>query len=136
MKSDFVTKTISKSLFVLVGMTRLHGTNNDDNMPRHRVTFFLLNILLVVMCMGLVGFVPIPDSLTSIFFFVIQIMDICKTYEDHDRNTLHIVATILKLTVISLVIYFLGRKLDDGYRKLRRFDTDSLMLADKIRVDE
>lgn len=127
----FATDAVSKSLFVLVGLTRLHGVDPSSR-PFERSQFALLVGGLAVITMACVSAVPLPQTLTSYFFFVIQVLNICKTYEEQQRSVTDILLTITRLTVISMTLYFLCRRLDRSYGRSRYGDEYDLMLADKL----
>lgn len=130
-----VTDAVGKSMFVLVGLTRLHGVEKDAQ-PFERSQFALLVGTLALITVVCVSTVPLPKTLTSYFFFVIQVLDICKTYEEHQRSALDILFTITRLTVISMVLYFSCRRLDRSYERSRRGDRYNLMLAASKPVPE
>ena len=114
--------TLSRSLYVLVGLTRLHGLDSEPS-SYGLFGFVILATALSVLALGLVRR-PVPRSVPALLFLLLQIVTVSKEYEEAGRAT-ESPAVVLATSILGLVLYAVFRGVDT-----RGTDDDSELAKD------
>lgn len=117
--------TVTKSLYVLVGLARLHGETKEDN-PYGQSLFVVLSVILGLLTFALI-LLPVPKAVPAYLFLLMQIMSICEDYDTKGRVR-DAPAAIALVSVFGICLYFASRRYDE-YRNSKTGSSD---LSDKI----
>ena len=100
--------TLTKSLYILVGLTRLHGLESTS--PYAAKWFVSITVLLGILTFLLVR-LPVPKTVPACLFLLMQIMSIFKEYDDLERVK-EAPVLIGCVVLFGMAMYWLSRSFD------------------------
>ena len=107
-----LSDTITKSLYTLVGFTRLYGLEGES--PYASRTFIGLSLILGLLTFYIIR-LPVTKAIPAYLFLVMQVMIICKEYDDVERIR-DAPVVVLLLTVSAMSLYAISRHIEGRYK--------------------
>ena len=98
---------LSKSLYALVGLTKLHGLDAEPD------AYSLVGFLGFVTALSAVAFAlvrtPVPKSVPSMIWLLLQVVSICKEY-DESGFARESPGAILAATAFGMILYLVFKR--------------------------
>jgi hypothetical protein len=129
MGDKYLVEKLSACMYVLVGLTRLNGT--DKKKALSNKTFAILVIGLVILTI-VSHYAPVPDALPSTFFLIMQIIGILKAYESAGQSVDHGVVWILFTVFAGILAYGALSRYEDTHPEF----VENLMVNEELSGED
>lgn len=128
MEGKYLVEKLSACLFVLVGLTRLNGT---DKKTLSNKSFVILVTALLLILAVLSHYTPVTDALPYTFFLIMQIIGILKAYEKHGHSVDRGVVWILFTVFAGILLYDALSKYEDSHPEF----VENMMVHEELSED-